>query len=265
MNDQELQQALRQTTRFKQFQHVEHCDSSQALAQASVQESNSATPLATPLESGLFWADHQSQGRGRQGRVWQDAADQDLAFTCLTILRQLPSPVSLAGAVPVALVQALEACMGMQLQIKWPNDLLCNGRKLCGILIDSHSHKPSAQNSQAVQLIGIGINVNRSQFPEELQDLATSMALATGCEFDRHELLLRLCQSLEQSFQQLESGQTQDLESLFAQRMGLLHKQVTITTGKEELRGQLSHLDFHHATLADGRQVSLAHVLRLQA
>ena len=158
---------LRSTTPFDRLKHVVSCSSTQALSQAD-------------REPGwaVFWADHQTAGRGRQGKTWEDSPAQDLTLTFrMTDLPKLRSP-RLAAAIPVAVARAL-AALGPEVSIKWPNDLLLFGRKICGILIDTQGRSPDTYH------VGVGINVNRVRFPEELAEHSTSVALATGRQTDR--------------------------------------------------------------------------------
>ena len=128
-----LEAWLQEHTRFRQLLHVVSCESTQSLALQDVGPKDSAVDCA------VFWADHQTAGRGREERNWADAAGQDLCVTFRVRGCVLKNPAQLAAAMPVVIVQALSDHVGdpQQLRAKWPNDVLLSGRKLCGILIDS--------------------------------------------------------------------------------------------------------------------------------
>jgi BirA family biotin operon repressor/biotin-[acetyl-CoA-carboxylase] ligase len=135
-------------------------------------------------------------------------------------------------------------------QVKWPNDVFLDGRKLGGVLIDAGAARPDVYH------VGIGINVNRRRFPPALQDLATSLALATGREFDRHELLLALAVHVHEATAAIERGDLDALLAAFRARLGLMGKAVVVRANGETA-GTLVQLDFERLGLADGRSFPL--------
>ena len=242
---------MREHTRFQRLVHVASCPSTQALAlEDAAREEGQPGPA-------VFWADHQTEGRGREGRSWADRPGQDVLVTFKLDGLQLENPAHLAATVPVAIVRALEPHLSDLLQIKWPNDVLLHGRKLAGLLIDSLGREP------VTHLVGIGINVNSSRFPHELMDEATSLALATGRELDRHRLLEDLVRELEAGLQDLEAGRRAELEETFRQRLGLVGRRVRLVAGADACEGRLLELDFEHVQLEGQKPVPLAHVQRL--
>ncbi len=146
-DDAQIETLLRERTRFRKLVHLASCSSTQELAGA---------------ESGggdaVFWADHQTRGRGRLLREWHDEPGEDLAITLL-VTTMLPYPPALPAALPVAVLQACEAAGGRPLRIKWPNDVFLDGRKLAGVLVDA------GVGTRDTYLIGIGVNVNRVRSP----------------------------------------------------------------------------------------------------
>jgi len=129
-------------------------------------------------------ADTQTAGRGRRGRVWQDEPGDSLLTSVIvrSQLRVVDLPkLSLAAALAVA--EAIEATTGLRARLKWPNDVLVNGRKLAGILLESRIV------AEPVVVAGIGINLRQRSFPEELAQTATSVGLEAGRAVGRDELL----------------------------------------------------------------------------
>jgi BirA family transcriptional regulator, biotin operon repressor / biotin---[acetyl-CoA-carboxylase] ligase len=246
-----LEAWLQKHTRFRRLLHVVSCTSTQALAQED-----------SPLDSSaVFWADHQTAGRGRDTRSWEDAPGLDLCVTFKIGSCVLKNPAHLAAAVPVVIVEALGQHLASLAppQIKWPNDVLLRGRKLCGILVDTIGRDPVAH------LVGIGINVNRSDFPDMLADQATSLALATGQEFDRASLLRDIAHQLEAALIDLEAGTLARLEHCFRQSLGLMDTRVRVATNNRVREGRLRRLDFETLELEDQPPIPLAHVQRLSA
>jgi BirA family biotin operon repressor/biotin-[acetyl-CoA-carboxylase] ligase len=130
----------------------------------------------------LVTADEQSAGRGRQGRVWTAPARSSLLMSLIT--HRLAPTLPLAAA--VAICDALPA----RCEIKWPNDIWLERRKLAGILVEGRP-----QDGWAV--VGIGLNVTTESFPPELAELATSLRLA-GVELDTEFVLAALLVSLDE-------------------------------------------------------------------
>ncbi|MBX3462686.1 MAG: biotin--[acetyl-CoA-carboxylase] ligase [Planctomycetes bacterium] len=233
-----IEPLLRERTRFLRLVHVASCASTQDLA---------ATDPA-PGDA-IYWADHQTHGRGRLQREWHDEPGADLAVT-LRVTTALPQPAALPAALPVAVLQACEPFAGRPLRIKWPNDVFLDGRKLAGVLVDAGA------GPRSTYLIGIGVNVNRVRFPPDLEATACSLATSTGREVDRGELLLRLAERVDRAIGDLEAGRTAALEALFRDRLGLLGQRVRVESG-EVRNGVLTHLDFQQLELDGALHVPL--------
>ncbi len=231
-DDASLETQLRQRTRFRRLVHVAACASTQDLAAA---EPNGP--------DAVFWADHQTRGRGRQGREWHDEPARDLAAT-FRVHATLPQPQALPAAVPVAVALACEPLASRELRIKWPNDVYLDGRKLGGVLIDAGVGGPDGY------LVGIGVNCNRVRFPRDLEGIATSLAAATGHEVDRGALLVELAVQLDAVLAALAKGATAALEAVFRARLGLLGRRVRVEAAATHA-GMLTAIDFAQFVLDD--------------
>lgn len=127
----------------------------------------------------------QTAGRGRRGRSWE-SPEGNIYFTF--ILRpdvevSRASMITLVSA--LALAKAIEKVAGLNTQIKWPNDVVANGKKLCGILTESSTDLEYIN----YVVVGIGINVNQASFPDELADKASSLLLELGRSVNRGAVL----------------------------------------------------------------------------
>ena len=249
-SNQNLESELKRRTRFAQLTHVRSCESTQDLAFQSLE--------GHPDRSGdaLFWSDHQTRGRGRQQRAWDDEAGLDLAVT-FSVRLDLSNPVALPAALPVAVLQACEAQAAARLRIKWPNDVYAGDRKLSGVLIDRDSARPDRYR------IGVGLNVNRTTFPPALAGQATSLRLVCGEELDRDAALLQLAERVDTMLGAVSGSR--DLApyvSLFRDRLGLLGREVSVTAGATST-GTLTDVDFDRLVLDGEREVPLAVVTRL--
>ena len=151
----------------------------------------------------VVMAEQQTNGKGRMGRAWASSAGAGLWFS-VVIKPAVPlaqaSLYSFVAAVAVA--EAIRQETALQVQLKWPNDVLLNGRKLCGILLEL---VPCAKNETYI-IIGIGVNVNqqKSEFPDELQDKAVSIAMAAHQQYDCLALLSPVLQKLDENCMLLE-------------------------------------------------------------
>lgn len=239
--DSKLGTDLADRTRFQRLWHLFECASTQDLA-------------ATLPACAIVWADHQTRGRGRQQHSWYDEPGLDLLLTFQVTDLSLPNPLALAAVTPLAVAQALEPHLGRELRIKWPNDVFLDGRKLAGVLIDAPGERPDCY------LIGIGVNINRTRFPKELGESATSLALATGHAFDRHQLVLELAVALDRCLTAISAGAVGELANGFARRLALLGRKVTVLARGLQHHGQLVAVDFERLRLDGERQFSLGEV-----
>lgn len=140
----------------------------------------------------VYLTDHQTQGRGRLGRSWMDAPGQNLLFSVIIALDgplQTNIPLRAALAVRDAIAPFLA---GHEVQVKWPNDVLIDGRKCAGMLLET------ASRSRSKLVLGIGVNVNQRSFPPDHADTATSLRLVTGHDIERAPLLCRILERLEE-------------------------------------------------------------------
>ena len=194
-------------------------------------------------------ADAQTAGRGRQGRVWWDAPGASLLFSILlrpTIpLAQCPLlALALACSVADAGTEATGSAVaagaaGATLTVKWPNDVLHDGRKLCGVLAESRvPGVPSSQRPAVV--IGAGVNVNQTadDFPAELRGTATSLRIAGGGKALRPAELLPAILARLEGYIGLAAGG--DGAGLWREVTGRLPKpgsEVTVVTGGRRIEG----------------------------
>ena len=133
----------------------------------------------------LVLTDMQSAGRGRLGRNWNNDGDNAIAMSLILRPPIKPENVSMLTIIAaLAVSEGIEKACGLKTDIKWPNDLKHNGRKLCGILSESVF---SGQSYYSV--IGIGINVNTESFPDEIKDIAASVSQFTGKKENREDII----------------------------------------------------------------------------
>jgi len=157
-------------------------------------------------------AEEQTAGQGRLGRSWYSEKESGLYVSF--VLR----PAAPEGALQLVTVaaglaaqEAVERVSGVRCRIKWPNDLLADGKKCGGIL---------CQTAEEAVIAGIGINVNHAGFPPELAGTATSLRLLTGRITAREDLLVELAERMDHYCGILEGDGGEAVLRLFAQRAG---------------------------------------------
>jgi BirA family biotin operon repressor/biotin-[acetyl-CoA-carboxylase] ligase len=185
----------------------------------------------------VLLADYQTAGRGRFGRFWQSPPEEALLFSVL--LTDLPDRVPLYTYTFLA---ATGVYNGLKIQIpdshklalKWPNDVLLDQKKVCGILVQSRT------NGQKIQrlVIGIGLNVNQPQdfFIGELAQ-ATSLGTSIGKTFDRNDVLKRILKSLDQALLRLKDAGEEAILKTWKSSCDSIGKTVAVNAGKRVYRG----------------------------
>ncbi len=169
----------------------------------------------------------QTSGRGRLGRQWADDQGEGVALT-ISVPAQPPERLSIAAA--IAVCEAAEQFAGRQLGIRWPNDIMADGRKLAGILIEQIGR---------IALIGIGINLNQTEWPTELSPIAISLRqlaadVPSRCQIIAH-VLGRLAANLQATPEQLATA--------FQRRDILAGNTQSFQTGAERITGLVERID----------------------
>lgn len=176
---------------FDQIDCRETVDSTNTLIRQAAQ--------AGAAEGLVITAEQQTAGRGRRGRSWDSPAGSNLYFSVLLRpdmdcekAHMLTLPMALAAA------QSVRG-LGLEAQIKWPNDVVIGSKKICGILTELYFDEAAHGRGYYV-VVGTGINVNQAHFAEELSERATSLFLETGHELDRERLLAEVLERFSQYY-----------------------------------------------------------------
>jgi len=191
-------------------------------------------------EGTVVMAEEQTAGRGRAGRSWHSEKGTGLYVSILLRPRltpaQTPLLTMLAG---ISAQAAVEAVTGLAPELKWPNDLLLNGKKLGGILTEMHA-EPSAVR---FVVVGIGINTNQEKFPAELAAIATSLRKESGRITFRLELLVRLLSQFESDYSRFLSEGARFVVERFQEVSNFAKgRRVRVDTGLESYVGTTAGL-----------------------
>ncbi|MDT8414133.1 MAG: biotin--[acetyl-CoA-carboxylase] ligase [Flavobacteriaceae bacterium] len=167
--------------------------------------------------------DNQTQGRGQQGSSWQSEPGKNLTMSIL--MKDIPflklEPSLLSVAVSLAVFDTLSSFVIPDLAIKWPNDILSDHKKICGILIENIFPNKAIMNA----IVGIGINVNQTAFDALPQ--ASSLLVLTGRIFSVDEILQRLVKSLKDYHKLFLNNQKQTLISAYEAKLFRRNKPST--------------------------------------
>lgn len=196
-----------------------------------------------PTDGTLIAARAQTAGRGRQNRTWMTLPDTNLCFSLYLQsnagLMQIPS---LTMAVSLAICDALIA-EDIPAEPKWPNDVLVNGKKICGIL--SERIEPKDPTHSGV-IIGIGLNVNMdTETAASIDRPATSMRIETGKTYDLTQTLESLFSPLSKWVDQWKQNGFEGFQETWTQRAGPIGKPLTVHDGNLLISGTLAGFGPH--------------------
>ncbi|MCM3756887.1 biotin--[acetyl-CoA-carboxylase] ligase [Sporosarcina aquimarina] len=183
-----VQQFLQTENYGRIIHHVESCPSTQILAHEEAQ--NGAA------DGTVIIADEQTAGKGRLSRPWSSVAGKGIWMSVITRPRLTPQQApQMTLVAAVAIVRAIEELTTVTPTIKWPNDILVGGRKLTGILTELQA---DPDRVKAI-ILGIGMNVNQQseEFPEEIRSIATSLCIEEGQPISRAKLAAKVLDYLE--------------------------------------------------------------------
>jgi BirA family transcriptional regulator, biotin operon repressor / biotin---[acetyl-CoA-carboxylase] ligase len=214
-------------------------------------------------EGSVFLAEQQTAGRGRGGNRWH--SPRSTGIYCSLVLRPAlpPSDVLLlalaAGLAVQAAVEELDPALAPDL--KWPNDLLVRGKKFCGILTEMNAEPTRVRHL----VVGIGVNVNQTSFPGELETSATSLRMATGSEYSRLQLCAALLKSLDREYRSLWNSPHDAILRRFGERSSTVRGarvRVEEDGGYQGITAGLDSCGFLQVRTAQGLRTVLAGTVR---
>lgn len=182
----------------------------------------------------LIVADTQTAGKGRRGRVWQSPKGTTISMSlCMEPKLKVENVAGLTLVMALAVAAGIKEVTEADPLIKWPNDIVLNGKKICGILTE-FCMKP---DGYAV-VIGAGINVNAEDFPEEIKEIASSLKIETGKEISREKLIASVLKYFEMFYEKYKK--TEDLSNLRKQYESMLankDKEVNVLDPQAPYKG----------------------------
>jgi BirA family transcriptional regulator, biotin operon repressor / biotin---[acetyl-CoA-carboxylase] ligase len=211
-------------------------------------------------EGAVVFAEAQTKGRGRLGRNWFSPPGKGLWFSVLLRPKLRPQAATqLTVAAATALVRAIEQQTGLRPQIKWPNDILVDGKKLAGVLTELSAELDCIK--YVILGIGLDVNLNAGDLPGELRKQATSLKLEAGRTFRRADLAAALLRELDKDYAMVCERQFSKLTELWESRCSTLGHRVSIRIGDRTVQGLAESLDEDGALLVRGEHGRLERII----
>lgn len=187
-------------------------------------------------------SESQTLGRGRMGRKWSSPKGKGLWFSALlrpNLTANECTQLTIAAA--VSLRRAINDITEVTPDIKWPNDLLVKGRKIAGILTEMQAELDCVK----YVIVGVGVNVNQNgdEFPEQFRKIATSLKTITGVPINRTALAVAIFQEMDKDYKRITHGRFNEIAQEWGNNCGTLNKDVDIQTGHRRVTGRAESLD----------------------
>ena len=171
-------------------------------------------------------ADEQTSGRGRRGRVFLSSNEQGIFLSILLkIDKEYNDFQLLTICAAVAVSKAIEKSCGIRADIKWVNDIFCNGKKICGILTEA----AISSGSNEISTVIVGIGINTGNVPAEIKDIATSIQEATGLHGIRNNLIAEVLNEFESVYLDYTvKDKKQDILNYYSSRLFIIGQRVLL-------------------------------------
>ena len=221
ISEYEIKSGLKTTRVGQNIKYVYETDST----------NNEAKRFSDMADGTLFIADIQTGGKGRLGRNWTSPAGEGIWMSLLL------KPDIIPGEAPeITLIAGLSVCRALKsfgAQIKWPNDVVINGKKICGILTEM-----SAEIERVSYIIcGIGINVNTEEFHENLRGKATSLYTITGERQNRTEIIKRVMEEFEPLYDEYLKNRLKNIIPEYKSACVNIGRRVSVIYGDTQIIG----------------------------
>jgi BirA family biotin operon repressor/biotin-[acetyl-CoA-carboxylase] ligase len=159
--------------------------------------------------------DNQTGGRGQMQSVWESEAGKNLVFSILVKFdsMEIDNQFYISKVISLAIYDFLVSILDKKISIKWPNDILAEQQKICGVLIENSVKKAKVHQS----IVGIGLNVNQGEFKNLPK--ATSMKLVSNQDYVLNDLLEKLVESIKKHISILENNDFKKIDELYLERL----------------------------------------------
>lgn len=186
-------------------------------------------------------SEEQTSGRGRLGRDWISPKGEGIWMTIILKPDIPPTEgMKMTQIAAAAVVRAIKKMTHLEVLIKWPNDVVFEGKKVCGILTEMAGEL----NKMDYLIVGIGINANNQSFPQELQAMATSLALHMGKAIDRQNLIIHILEEFEKLYlDYIREGNLQKTLEIVRDYSAILGRSIYVIKGKEKFKAKVLEIN----------------------
>lgn len=200
-------------------------------------------------EPKVVLAEHQTAGKGRRGRDWVSPFGDNLY---LSIMYRMDQPIQglmgLSLAIAVAISEALQSSCHMDVQLKWPNDLVHNGKKLCGVLLELQG----GNDGPVVVVAGVGLNISLSDTArDKIDQPCISLTEITDAPVSRNNLAIEICYAVLQALMQFEVAGMSDFKARWEKRDTYKNRPVRLLLGDHVEQGICRGIDEYGALLVE--------------
>lgn len=201
------------------------------------------------IEKVVVVANRQTAGRGRRGRVWLHHPELNLAFS---LAIPMPKETSLNGVITLAagvsLAEAIGEVSNVTPELKYPNDLILNGKKAAGILTEI---KKCGEKSFAVVGVGVNVNLSAESIHESVKEIATSIRIANGSEVSKEAILALFLNRFEDLLDRLETSGTRSVVEKYKKLANTLGRKIQITGAGESFTGVAIDVDMEGGLMVE--------------
>lgn len=234
LNSYELKTLLNTALIGKNIIHFDTTDSTNIQAKKIANETNT--------NGTILVAEEQTLGRGRLGRQWISPKHKGIWMSVILTPEILPSEAHKISIIAAAAVQISLTNLGISSLIKWPNDILINNKKVCGILTEMSAEL----NKINYVVVGIGINVNSDQddFPEELKNIATSIKIELKKTINRKELFADIIDNFEKLYLDFIENKSIEKSISIVRDFSILKNQIVVINNiKDSIKAKVLDID----------------------
>ncbi len=214
----------------KKLQYLPHCHSTNKVAAELLTKSN-------PPEGMVVLTENQTAGKGQRGNHWESEPGKNLTFSIILYpnLLLIKDQFYLNMIISLGVADALKTELGIDVKVKWPNDILVNDKKISGILIENALRSTAIEHA----IVGIGLNVNQTMFPVEK---ATSMAELTLMNYDLNNVFNQVIQSIEKYYLLIRSGDLKRIKQAYLSNLYWINE-VHLFESDGVFSGQIVDID----------------------
>lgn len=237
------------------IRYLEECDSTNRIA--------AEWARGGAADGSIVITDHQTAGRGRLARSWSSVPGAGLQFSIVLRPELSADSLGLLNIVAGSALAVAAVALGLPAKLKWPNDLILNGRKAAGILAET----VPGPNEFASVVLGIGVNVNHraEDFPEELASSATSFRIASGKEFDRIDVLAAFLGEFGPRYSGLAWARTHEVIGEYRALCDTIGRNVRVHLSDREIESKaMGVADDGALLLESGERITAGDVIHLR-